>query len=59
MDRLIRRIEAKKNKHQWTKLKYNGFSDKVNDLESKYNKIGSDMMNKFPHFGSVMKEVEF
>ena len=51
MDRLVRRIEAKKNKHQWTQLKYNGFSDKVDNLESKYNKNGSDMLNEFTRLG--------
>ena len=57
IERLIKRIEAKKTEHQWTQLKYNGISAKVEDLETKYNGAINDMVSEFSLFGSIMKEV--
>ena len=56
MERLIRRIESKKIKGRWTQLKYNGFSKKVDKLESQYNKAVKEMSKGFTCFGSILQE---
>ena len=57
IERLVKRIEAKKTEHQWTQLKYNGFSAKVEDLETKYNGAINNMISEFSMFCSIMKGI--